>query len=339
MSTKALFTPRKILAIAGAVITLLVVAVFGRVVLHYRYVETPLRLSGDYVLNVEQGSNLTRILDQLQAQGVIPSALDLRLYARFNQGPVRLQAGEYLLQSGLNGRTLLHKLASGDVLYHQLRLLEGWTLAQALAEIQGNDAVKVTLHDVDELQQKLALGTSGEGEFFPDTYSFVRGTTDLELLKQAHELMAKELARAWAERDVGLPYDNEYALLTMASIIEKETGLASERPQIAGVFVRRLQQGMRLQTDPTVIYGIGPTFDGNLTRAQLQSDTPYNTYTREGLPPTPIALPGRASLLASAHPDSSPALFFVSKGDGSHQFSATLQEHNDAVRRYQQGGR
>ncbi|MDR0781472.1 MAG: endolytic transglycosylase MltG [Pseudomonadales bacterium] len=329
----------KILLIAGFLVALLALTAFGRIVLHYRYVETPLRLSGDYVLNVEQGSNLTRVLDQLQTQGVIPSALDLRLYARFNQGAVRLQAGEYLLQRSLNGRTLLHKLASGEVLYHHVRLLEGWTLAQALAEIQHNDAVKVTLHDVEDLRQTLGLANTGEGEFFPDTYSFVRGASDLDLLKQAHELMSKELAQAWAARDVGLPYASDYDLLTMASIIEKETGLATERPQIAGVFVRRLQQGMRLQTDPTVIYGLGSSFDGNLTRAQLQRDTPWNTYTREGLPPTPIALPGRAALLASAHPDDTTALFFVSKGDGSHQFSTTLQEHNDAVRRYQQGGR
>jgi UPF0755 protein len=338
MSIKA-FLSTKTLAILGGLVALVAVAVFMRVLLHYRHVEAPLQLSGDYILNVEQGSNLTRVLNQLEAAGVIPSAFDLRLYSRFNQGLMSLQAGEYLLQSGLNGRTLLRKLASGDVLYHQLRLLEGWTIAQALAEVQKNEAVVVTLRDVEELRQKLGLASAGEGEFFPDTYSFVRGTTDLELLKQAHALMSKELAQVWAERDSGLPYANEYEMLTMASIIEKETGLAAERPQIAGVFVRRLQQGMRLQTDPTVIYGLGATFDGNLTRAQLQADTPWNTYTRDGLPPTPIALPGRASLLASAHPDSSAALFFVAKGDGSHQFSATLQEHNDAVRRYQQGGR
>jgi UPF0755 protein len=337
MSMKAFFT-RKTLAVLGALVALVAVAVFVRVLLHYRHVEAPLALSGDYLLNVEQGSNLTRVLNQLEALGIIPSALDLRLYSRFNQGLVPLQAGEYLLQSGLNGRTLLRKLASGDVLHHQLQLIEGWTLAQALVAIQANDAVKVTVSDIEDVKQKLGLSTSGEGEFFPDTYSFVRGTTDFDLLRKAHELMRGELAQVWAARDAGLPYANEYELLTMASIVEKETGLASERPQIAGVFVRRLQQGMKLQTDPTVIYGVGPSFDGNLTRAQLQTDTPWNTYTRDGLPPTPIALPGRAALLASAHPDSSTALYFVARGDGSHQFSASLQEHNDAVRRYQQGG-
>ncbi|MDR2212477.1 MAG: endolytic transglycosylase MltG [Pseudomonadales bacterium] len=329
---------RTSLIILGLLVLFVSAALGARVWLHYQYLEQPLKLDGDYVLNVPQGSNLTRVLAQLEREGIIPSALDLRLYARFNQDGTALQAGEYLLQSGLDGRALLRKLASGEVILHQLRLLEGWTIAQALAEIHSNPAITPLLRDVADLRERLHLEQDAEGLFFPDTYTFVRGTSDLDLLKQAHELMSQELARAWAEHDAGLPYVNAYDLLIMASIIEKETAVADERPLIAGVFVRRLQQGMRLQTDPTVIYGLGAAFDGNLTRANLQSDTPWNTYTRDGLPPTPIALPGRAALLAAAHPDDSSALYFVAKGDGSHYFSANLREHNAAVRRYQQGG-
>jgi len=335
---KTFFSGKVLIGIAS-VVAVVLIAVFVRVLLHFRYVETPLAVSGDYILMVEQGSNLTRVLERLEVEGIIPSALDLRLYARFNQPGIRLQAGEYKLDSSLVGRTLLQKLARGDVVYHRLSLIEGWTIEQALSAIQQHEAVRAVLRDVEDLRERLALESSPEGLFFPDTYSFVRGTTDLELLSQAHQLMNRELEQAWAERDSGLPYATPYEMLIMASIIEKETGLASERQQIAGVFVRRLRQGMRLQTDPTVIYGLGKEFDGNLTRTHLQTDTPWNTYTREGLPPTPIALPGRAALLASAHPDDSNALYFVSKGDGSHHFSATLQEHNEAVRRYQQGGR
>ena len=333
------FLSAKALGIFGGVVAVLLIAVGARVWLHLKYVDAPLQLDRDYILMVEQGSNLRRVLNRLESEGIIPSALDLRVFLRLNKEQVRLQAGEYLLTANLSGRTLLQKFARGDMVYHQVQLIEGWTLDQALAVIQQHEAVKSVLQDATDLQEQLNLENPPEGQFFPDTYRFVRGTTDLELLRQANQLMTSELENAWAERDAGLPYATPYELLTMASIIEKETGLASERTQISGVFVRRLQQGMRLQTDPTVIYGVGRAFDGNLTRLHLQTDTPWNTYTREGLPPTPIALPGRASLLASAHPENGNALFFVSKGDGSHQFSATLQEHNDAVRRYQQGGR
>ena len=203
-------------------------------------------------------------------------------------------------------------------------------MAHAVARLDADDPLA--------LQTAFGVTEWPEGQFFPDTYNFTRGTTDLQVLQRAQLLMQEVLSSAWATRDAGLPYATPQEALTMASIIEKETAVAEEREQIAGVFIRRLQRNMRLQTDPTVIYGLGTNFDGNLTRAHLESDTPWNTYTRSGLPLTPIALPGRAAVEASLHPDQSENLYFVARGDGTHYFSATLEEHNRAVEQYQSGG-
>ena len=294
-------------------------------------------LAAPYVLDVENGATLTSVIGKLQREQVLAHASDVLLYARFNGLARRIKAGEYQLNAGLTTLGLLQQLAAGQVLYHQVRLGEGWTLHQALEAIQNTPAITARLDadDRDGLQAAFNTSQYPEGWFFPDTYNFTRGTTDLEILQRAKAKMDEVLKSNWAARDSGLPYDSPYQVLIMASIIEKETALASEQALIAGVFVRRLQRNMRLQTDPAVIYGLGSDFDGDLTRRQLQQDTPWNTYTRAGLPATPIALPSLGAIEASVHPDGSDYLYFVARGDGSHYFSSTLEEHNKAVRQYQ----
>jgi len=230
----------------------------------------------------------------------------------------------------------------GRVKLHALTIIEGWTVKELLSALRQNSAITITLDAVEALDtsalvRQLNLDiNSPEGWFFPDTYLFARGTTDANLLREAHENMQRQLSAAWEERSVDLPFSTPYEALILASIVERETALESERRQVAGVFTRRLQLGMRLQTDPTVIFGLGDTFDGNLTRRHLKTDTVYNTYTRKGLPPTPIALPGAGALIAAMSPDSGNTLYFVATGkeDGSHYFSETLEEHNAAVARY-----
>lgn len=327
------YWPRLLAGIAVAVVA----GAAGRYLLFQQRLNAPLNLQTSYVLNVEPGSNFTRLLRQLRADGIVDNQ-DLLYYVRYHKLANRIRAGEYELVAGMTPLAMLQLLLDGKVIEYQVRIGEGWTLREALRVLQAHPAIRVTLDADDPVALQTALGTTQypEGAIFPETYNFTRGTTDVELLQRANNLMQSILAQAWAERDAGLPYASEYDVLIMASIIEKETGLASEQPEIAGVFVRRLQQGMRLQTDPTVIYGI-ENFDGNITRQHLQTDTPYNSYTRDGLPPTPIALPGRGAIFASVHPAEGEALYFVAKGDGSHYFSATLEEHNAAVRRYQLG--
>ncbi|NBS25627.1 MAG: endolytic transglycosylase MltG [Gammaproteobacteria bacterium] len=293
------------------------------------------------LINVSSGSTFTNVVNNLAEQGLVSNSFDIRLYGRLSGKVSQIQAGEYELSPGMNSREFLQMLISGDVIFHQVVLLEGWTLSQSLEEIQAHPMVQSTLEsgDKDELQALFQSPYYPEGLAFPDTYNFSRGTTDSEILIRAKNMMEETLVELWEARDAGLPYENSFEALIMASIIEKETGLASERQQISGVFIRRLQQGMRLQTDPTVIYGLGEAFDGNLTRDDLRAMTPYNTYRIDGLPPTPIALPGRESIFASLHPDQSDTLYFVAKGDGSHYFSSTLEEHEQAVEQYQLGNR
>jgi UPF0755 protein len=249
-----------------------------------------------------------------------------------------LKAGEYLLSPGLTPRALLSLLSSGQVILHSITFIEGSRFSDVLKLLDAHEAVihKASTLSPDDLMRMLgAPGVHPEGQFFPDTYRFPRGTTDFELLTMAHRRMTQELDKAWASRAADLPLATKYEALILASVVEKETALESERPQIAGVFIERLKRGMRLQTDPSVIYGI-EGYDGNIRRADLLRDTPYNTYTRSGLPPTPIALPGLESLNAAVHPQLTGALFFVAtgKGDGSHYFSKTLAEHDAAVKRY-----
>jgi len=302
-------------------------------------INSPLNLEESVLIEVTPGTTYTRIVSKLASDGIITHPFDSRLHGRLSGDANKIQAGEYELVPGITSRDLLAILVAGDVVFHQVALLEGWTLSQALEVIQGHEMIEITLdpNDRESLQALLGAESYPEGLVFPDTYNFSRGTTDSDILLRANNMMDQVLAEEWQSRDVGLPYNSPYDALIMASIIEKETGLASERQQIAGVFIRRLQQGMRLQTDPTVIYGLGEEYDGNLTRADLRELTPYNTYRINGLPPTPIALPGRDSIFASLHPDQSDTLYFVAKGDGSHYFSNSLEEHEQAVRQYQLG--
>ena len=318
----------------------------------YQNLHSPLNIeavveSTEFTFQVAAGESFSKISSRLAKAGVLEHPFDLKLYARLTGLAAQIKVGEYTLVPGTSALQLLDSLTKGEVIYHQLVLLEGWTSAQALAAIQSNESIVSTIDPNNETAWRELLSsvnyTSGyyfdglypEGMFFPETYNFTRGTSDREILLRAHAMMEKVLAEEWAGRDLILPYENPYEALIMASIVEKETGLASEREQIAGVFIRRLEKNMRLQTDPTVIYGMGKDFNGNLSRANLRAKTPYNTYTNKGLPPTPIALAGREAIAASLHPEPGDSLYFVAKGDGSHYFSSTLVEHNQAVRQYQ----
>lgn len=304
------------------------------------YLTTPLDLgTDDYVLVVPEGATLASVSRQLADDRVLRWPRVLAWVGRATGVDSQVRAGEYRLQAGQTADGLLDLLVAGKVVLHTITLVEGWTVPQVLAALRAEPAVQRTLraNDAISLARELALDwPSAEGAFLPETYSFARDTTDASLLRQAHAALRGTLADAWKGRPPDLPLSNEYEALTLASIVERETALASERPEIAGVFVRRLRLGMRLQTDPTVIYGLGPRFDGNLTRRDLEADTPWNTYTRGGLPPTPIALPGAAAIRAALNPAAGTALFFVASGagDGSHRFSATLEEHNAAVAAY-----
>jgi UPF0755 protein len=310
-----------------------------RGIFFFIHINSPLQLENDYLIEVASGSTFNRLVTRLADADITEHAFDMRLYGRLSGRADEIKAGEYLLNPGMTHKEFLGKLVAGDIITHQVILVEGWTLAQALIAIQSNPMVTTTLDPSDQSQLQSLLNSSDypEGLVFPDTYNFSRGTNDADLLVRAYELMQAILEEEWAARDVGLPYQSSYEALIMASIIERETGQSSERQQIAGVFIRRLQRGMRLQTDPTVIYGLGSDFDGDLTRADLQRSSPYNTYLNSGLPPTPIALPGRESIFASLHPDQSDTLYFVARGDGSHYFSSNLEEHERAVQQYQLG--
>jgi len=275
----------------------------------------------------------------LHARGLLDQPQIWVVWSRLTRSDSALKAGEYELQPGLTPRGLLALLSSGQVLLHSITFIEGSTFADVRNALVASDAVNnenVNRSDADIMRALGEPELHPEGQFFPDTYRFPRGTTDLELLAIAHRRLQDELNKAWAQRAADLPLASAYEALILASIVEKETALERERAQIAGVFVERLRRGMRLQTDPTVIYGMGVSYDGNIRRADLSRDTPYNTYTRPGLPPTPIAMPSLESLHAAVQPDVSGALFFVATGvgDGSHYFSKTLAEHNLAVRRY-----
>jgi peptidoglycan lytic transglycosylase G len=300
------------------------------------HAQLPIPAEGAW-LEVSSGTPLRRVTAELAQRSLLEHPLLLDVYARWRGDATRIRAGEYQLLPGLTPLSLVDKLVSGQVYLHQLTIVEGWRFADLLAATRAHTAIRAGSLDGAQIMAELGEpGVHPEGEFFPDTYFFPRGTTDLELLRTAHQAMRDHLAKAWDGRDQGTQLHDPYEALILASIIEKETALPSERKLISGVFQQRLKRGMRLQTDPTVIYGIGETYDGNLRRQDLERDTPYNTYTRAGLPPTPIALPGNASLEAAVQPQATDALYFVAtgRGDGSHAFSATLEEHDRAVRDY-----
>ncbi|WP_445361673.1 endolytic transglycosylase MltG [Microbulbifer sp. EKSA005] len=300
--------------------------------------ESPLPIAQDgLTLQVEKGGSLSRTLRSLQGEGIIQWPQILLAYAYW-EGTTEIHSGEYLVPFGSNARDLIARLNRGEVTRYRITLLEGWTFRQALRQIRSGERIVQSEEGSNVSAAARALGLKEdevEGWIFPDTYVYRSGTTDIELLRQAYDRMQKVLDEEWQSKGDDLPYKSPYEALIMASIIEKETGQPSERSEIAGVFVRRLNKGMRLQTDPTVIYGLGEDFDGNLTRTHLRQATPYNTYVINGLPPTPIALPGRAAIRAALNPKPGKSLYFVGKGDGSHHFSATLTEHNRAVREYQ----
>ena len=305
-----------------------------------RFADAPLApLPAPVTLDVPLGTALPGILHELERQGVRSGpALYWRALARQLGVAGRLHAGEYALAPGTSPRALLAKMAAGDVIQHHFTIVEGWTFTQLREALAHDVGLKQTLGGADDAAVMRELGapdSPAEGWFLPETYSYVKGMGDIEVLRRAHDAMQKAVQKHWAERDPSIGLETPYQLLILASIVEKETGRAEERPQIAGVFLHRLRIGMKLQTDPSVIYGLGAGFDGNLRRRDLEADTPYNTYTRGGLPPTPIALPGNAALDAVAHPAASNALYFVARGDGTHEFSATLEAHNSAVAKYQ----
>ncbi|WP_256645373.1 endolytic transglycosylase MltG [Thermomonas paludicola] len=307
------------------------------------FADAPLAgVAADASLVVDRGDNLDKVLRTLRAQRIATGdRLYWQLLARQTGAAGRLQVGEYALGAGITPRELLLAMRDGKVVRRKFTVVEGWNIRDLRAALRKVPLLAQTTETMSDAALMQALGHAGqhpEGRFLPETYAWVRGDSDLDLLKRAHAAMDTALEAAWLSRAEDLPLDNPDAALTLASIVEKETGVAAERAQIAGVFVRRLKIGMRLQTDPTVIYGMGSSYAGNIRRSDLQTDTPYNTYTRNGLPPTPIAMPGKAALHAATHPAAGDALYFVALGDGSgrHAFSASLDAHNTAVRDYVQ---
>jgi len=323
-----------VMAAVAGIATLLIVVQFNR------FLEAPVDVAEAGALyEILPGTSFRQISDDLALQGVVESPTFFRLFARFSGDAGRIHAGEYLITFGATPRDLLDMFVSGDVQLYSFTIVEGWTFRELVEALGADSVVRKSMEYEDwpaVLESFAGDASHPEGLFLPETYRFPKGTSDVAVLRQAYDLMQKTLVTQWDARDENLPITNSYEALILASIIEKETALASERPKISGVFIRRLQQRMRLQTDPTVIYGIGVDFNGNLTRRDLRTDSPYNTYTRGGLPPTPIALPGEAAIYAALHPSSGTEVYFVATGlgDGSHKFSDTKAEHDAAVQEF-----
>ncbi len=300
--------------------------------------EQPLNLTQEQLLDVPAGATPTGTFNRLESEGLLKDAFWLRLYWRFNLAGVPFHSGEYRLTPGMDVRGLLSLWQRGEVVQYSLTLVEGWNFRQVRAALAKNEKLQQTLGGLSDSEVMTRLGHKdvfAEGRFFPDTYRFVRGMTDAELLEKAYDRLDSVLAQEWQKRSPDAPYSEPYQALIMASLVEKETGVPQERGQIAGVFVRRMQQGMLLQTDPTVIYGLGERYTGKLTRAHLREANPYNTYMNAGLPPTPIAMVGREAIHAALNPVPGNSLYFVARGDGSHVFSDDLDSHNNAVREFQ----
>ncbi len=298
----------------------------------------PLNVAQEQMLDVPAGSTPGGLLNRLQADGVIKDAFWLRLYWRFNLSDEALHSGEYRMTPGMDAQSLLALWQRGEVVQYSLTLVEGWNFRQVRAALGKQPKLEQTLGNLTDSELMAKIGHPDvfpEGRFFPDTYRYVRGMTDAEILKQAYKRLDEVLNDEWAKRAADVPYADPYQALIMASLVEKETGVPQERGQIAGVFVRRLALGMLLQTDPTVIYGLGERYNGKLTRAHLKEPTPYNTYVITGMPPTPISLVGREAIHAALNPVAGSSLYFVARGDGSHVFSNDLDAHNAAVREFQ----
>lgn len=300
--------------------------------------QQPLNITQEELLDVPNGTTPTGTLKRLEADGLIKDAFWLRIYWRFNLAGQPLHSGEYRMVPGMTMEGLIAVWKRGEVVQYSVTLVEGWNFRQVRAALAKDEKLQQTLTDLSDSQVMDRLGHSGvfpEGRFFPDTYRFVRGTSDVDLLKKAYDRLEDVLAKEWAQRAADVPYTLPYQALIMASLVEKETGVPQERGQIAGVFVRRMRLGMLLQTDPTVIYGLGERYTGKLTRAHLKEENPYNTYLIPGLPPTPIAMVGREAIHAALNPAPGNSLYFVARGDGSHVFSDDLESHNNAVREFQ----
>ncbi|MCK4834777.1 MAG: endolytic transglycosylase MltG [Gammaproteobacteria bacterium] len=322
---------------AAASIILIIVFYYSSMI--YSDMHAELAISEPESIVFSRGSTIRTLADQLIEKDLLANKRYFLIWGKLKRQETRLQAGEYLLSPGITLAQLLDKMVAGAVVQHELALIEGYTFRQILETIQQNPIVTKQLTEMSDDEIMSALGHEGEhpeGRFYPDTYYISRGVTDLELLKRSYDEMSRVLEQEWQQREENLPLKNSYEALILASIVEKESAIAEERPLIAGLFINRLRKKMRLQTDPTVIYGI-ENYDGNIRFRDLRKDTPYNTYTRRGLPPTPIALPGREAIHATLHPDKTKYLYFVAYGDGSgkHVFSTNLKDHEKAVDRYQ----
>lgn len=309
---------------------------------YQRYLNQPIELAATgQRFTIERGWSAKRVADELEQQGVINKRYWFDVYARLSNKAGGIKVGEFNLQPPMTVPELFDTLVKGQTVQYSLSIIEGSNWKQAIARVAGASDLTHTL-DEQTMQSPEALmsalgfeGVHPEGQFFSDTYAFPRGTSDVEYLRRSKNMLDKVLQEEWEGREEGLPLESPYEALILASIVEKETAVAAERPLIARVFLSRINKRMRLQTDPTVIYGMGDSYDGNIRRSDLTTDTPYNTYTRAGLPPTPISMVGREAINAVLHPDETKALYFVAKGDGTHQFSETLEQHNAAVRKYQ----
>lgn len=300
--------------------------------------KTPVVIAEPVLFDVSAGTAFNGVARQLEARGLVEKSLWVRIYGRLFPDLARIKAGEYEFTDGMSAETMLEKMVEGDTKHWSVQFIEGWTFSDmraALASTQRLDKLTSEWSDAQIMEAVGAEGQHPEGRFFPDTYLFTGSESDLDLLRRSFQRMDDVLAEEWENREEGLPYDSAYEALIMASIVERETGAPHERKQVAGVFVRRLQKPMRLQTDPTVIYGMGDKYKGRIGSRDLRTHTPYNTYRIDGLPPTPIALPGREAIHASLHPGSGKTLYFVARGDGTHKFSNTLAEHRKAVRAFQ----
>ena len=303
------------------------------------WLNRPLPLAQPHVeLSIEPGTSPRDVAQAWVQAGVQADPRLLYEWFRWSGDARRIRAGSYEIDADTSPRRLLAKMVQGDEVLEVVRLIDGWTLRQFRQALAAAPSLKPVTREMSDAELMAALGAPGvpaEGRFFPDTYAYSRGVSDLTVLKRAHAAMERRLAEVWEQRAADLPLKSPQEALILASIVEKETGTAADRPLVAGVFTNRLRIGMPLQTDPTVIYGMGTAFDGNLRKRDLQTDTPYNTYLRSGLPPTPIAMPGLASLRAAVQPARTPALYFVARGDGSSAFSENLADHNRAVNQYQ----
>ena len=329
--------------VATLFVLLLVAAAVALAAIGHAWYRRPLTLPrSPYDFDVRAGASLSSVARNLHAEGVLPHPLALTALARIERVDRTIKAGSYEIEQGITLPDLLAKLTQGDVTQTAITIVEGTTYSQLRRALR--DDPQVT-HQADALSDAELLARIGasepapEGLFFPDTYYFAVGTSDVAVLMRAYRALETRLSAAWARRAPNLPLASPYEALILASLVEKETGRSEDRPLVASVFINRLSRGMKLQTDPSVIYGIGERFEGNLTKRDLEADSPYNTYVRDGLPPTPIALPSQASLDVVVNPPSTPYLYFVSRGDGTSQFSASLIEHNRAVSKYQRGGR